>query len=89
MEGRGHGDGKPGKTGRVLIEYLKEWTNSGLKKTGIFLESQTLSWEAGKKNNSVSSSLPAGKVPKNHSPIPVRVYPAEFNICILPASGTE
>ena len=24
MEGRGHGDGKPGKTGRVLIDNLKE-----------------------------------------------------------------
>jgi hypothetical protein len=29
MEGRGRGDGKPGKTGRVLIEVLEERTKSG------------------------------------------------------------
>ena len=35
MEGRGRGDGKPGKTGRVLIEDLKKGQNR-LKKLDFF-----------------------------------------------------
>jgi len=36
MEGCGHRYGKPGKTGRVLIEDLKEWINSVYKKNRNF-----------------------------------------------------
>ena len=36
MEGRGHRYGKPGKTGRVLIEDLKEQTKSVFKKQEFF-----------------------------------------------------
>ena len=38
MEGRGHGDGEPGKTGRVLIGDMEERTKSGHKNPGIFFK---------------------------------------------------
>jgi len=91
MEGRGHRYAKPGKTRRVLIENLKERTNSVFKKKQEFFFRITNSLVRGWKRqiSFVSSSLLAGKVPKNHSPIPVGIAPAEVKTCTLPASGTE
>ena len=65
MEGRGRGDGKPGKTGRVLIEDLKKGQNR-FKKLDFFKNHKPSREKLEKKNNSVSSFLlPEG--PENHS----------------------
>jgi len=62
MEGRGRGDGKPGKTGRILIEDLKKGQNRFNKLD--FLKNYKPSREKlEKKNNSASSFLLTGKIP--------------------------
>jgi cysteine desulfurase family protein len=62
MEGCGRDDGKPGKTGRVLIEDLKKGQNR-LKKLDFLKNHKPSCEKLEKKNNSASSFLLTGKIP--------------------------
>jgi hypothetical protein len=56
-------------------DWVPERTDKIGLKNRIFLKSQTPHEKAEKRDNSVSSSLLAGKVPKNHSLVIVRDFP--------------